>query len=227
MLDISEHNKSFSIPDLNGESRRKLGWIQIVLLLGIVGISTLVYFFHLLPPRYHELLVYFLIMSISCNIIPIPTYPFVLYISPDYAPLLIALVGAVGATLSALLEYYILDFLLGFQRIARIKRNKRYQRYAAYFDRFSFGSVLLASAVPLPVDPVRMLAISRRYARWRFALATFLGRIPRFFLIALLGSHLVYAKRIAVILLVGTLLIEVVRRVWKVLVRQPAVDQSY
>ncbi|HHM23828.1 MAG TPA: DedA family protein [Bacteroidetes bacterium] len=226
MLNLAKDHK-VSYPDLNGESRRKLSWIKISLILGIIALSSAVYFSHLLSPRYHELLVYFLIMSISCNLIPIPTYPFVLYVSPDYAPLLIAFVGAVGATLSALLEYYILDFLLGFRRLARIKENPRYKRYAGYFDRFSFGSVFLASAIPMPVDPVRMLAISRGYEKWRFALATFIGRIPRFFLIALLGSQLVYAKRIAVLLLIGTLALELVRRVWKILIRQPAVDQGF
>lgn len=169
---------------------------------------------------------FFLIMSISCNLIPIPTYAFVLFISHDYALWLIVLVASAGATISALFEYNVVDFIMRFDRIAKLKETKHYQKFASYFDRFSFSSILIASSIPLPVDFIRIMAITRRYPKLKFLAATMLGRIPRFAMIAMMGSQLNHPKVIAVSLVGITLLIELVRRLKKFFQRIPATQRS-
>jgi len=222
--DTKQTDSQFS--RLSYESRKKLSFLKILLFVAIILIGLVVYYLQLVPSKYHELVSYFLVLSVSCNLVPIPTFPIVLYVSHDYAIWMIVLFGSVGASISALIEYNIIDFLMRFDRIAKLKQNGKYQKYAGYFDRFSFRSIMLASLIPLPLDVIRILAITRKYSKWKYLLATFLGRIPRIFIFAFLGSQLAYPKLIAIILLSAMLILELTRRIIKIVQRFPATERS-
>lgn len=221
---IRQNGSHFS--QLSYESRKKLNLVKLFLFLTILFLGFTGYYFQLIPLKYHELMGYFLVMSISCNLVPLPTYVLVIYVSHDYPLWLIVATGAVGATISAMIEYLIIDFLMDFDRFARLKQNGKYKKYARYFDRFSFGSIFLTSVIPLPVDVIRLMAITRRYVKWKYLLATFVGRIPRIFIFAFLGSQLAYSKLIAIILLAATLIFELIRRLIKIYQRVPATERS-
>ena len=139
---------------------------------------------------------------------------------------MIVLFGAIGASISAIIEYFLIDFLMKFDRFAKLKQNGKYRKYASYFDKFSFRSIMLASIIPLPLDVIRVLAITRRYSKWKYILATFLGRIPRIFLLTFLGSQLAYSKIIAIILLAAILIFELTRRIIKIYQRFPAPERG-
>jgi len=226
MLHLNLRNNDSDLSNLSSESKKKLNILKWVLFSSAALLSVLVYYFQLLPSRYQELISYFLVMSISCNLVPIPTYPFILYVSHDYAIWLIVLVGTIGSVISAIIEYNFIDFLMRFDRFARLKETNSYQKYVKYFDRFSFHSIMLASVLPLPLDVIRILAIMRRYAKWKYLVATFIGRIPRILIFAVLGSQLAYSKAIAIALLIITLLIEVIRRVVKLFHRVPVTGRT-
>lgn len=226
MLSYGNRQSDSQFSRLSYESRKKLTFLKIFLFITIVFIGFVVYYLQIVPSKYHVLVSYFLIMSVSCNLVPIPTFPIVLYVSHDYAIWMLVFFGAVGASISAFIEYHIIDFLMRFDRIAKLKQNGKYQKYAGYFDRFSFRSIMLASLIPLPLDVIRILAITRRYSKWRYLLATFLGRIPRIFIFAFLGSQLAYSKLIALILLVAMLLFELSRRIIKIYRRIPLTERS-
>ena len=211
---------------LSIESKKKLNYLKIIIFLGLAFFSYLVYYFQLLPREQHELFSFFLIMSISCNLIPIPTYPIILYISHDYSLWLIVLVGTIGATISALFEYNIVDFIMKFDRVALLTESRRYQKFARYFDRFSFTSIMVASSIPLPLDFIRIMAITRRYPKIKFLLATMLGRIPRFTIVVFLGMQLAHPRVIAGLLIGITLALELTRRLIKLLQRVPAAERS-
>lgn len=226
MLSYNTQHSDSQFSRLSYESRKKLTFLKLFLFIAIILIGFVVYYLQLVPSKYHVLVSYFLVMSVSCNLVPIPTFPIVLYVSHDYAIWMIVLFGAIGASISALIEYNIIDFLMKFDRIAKLKQNGKYQKYAGYFDRFSFRSIMLASLIPLPLDVIRILAITRRYSKWRYLLATFLGRIPRIFIFAFLGSQLAYSKLIAIILLAAMLILELTRRIIKIYHRIPATGKS-
>jgi len=226
MLNFHSQQNGTEFSQLSYESRKKLNYLKVALFLGIILIGFLVYYLGLLPSKYHELMSYFLIMSVSCNFVPIPTFPFVIYVANDYSFWLVVLSGAIGATIASLIEYYVIDLLMRFDKLAKLKHNGKYKKYAKYFDRFSFRSIMLASFVPLPVDVIRLLAITRRYSKVRYLIATFLGRVPRIFIFAFLGSQLAYSKLIAIILLAATLLFELIRRLVKIYNRAAVTSRS-
>lgn len=226
MLSYDTRPSDAQFSRLSYESRKKLTVLKIFLFVAIISIGFIVYYFQLFPAKYHELVSYFLVMSVSCNLVPLPTFPIVLYVSHDYAIWMLVFFGSIGASISALIEYYVIDFLMRFDRIAKLKQNGKYQKYAGYFDRFSFRSLMLASLIPLPLDVIRILAITRRYSMWRYLLATFIGRIPRIFIFAFLGSQLAYSKFIAIILLSVMLIFELTRRIIKIYHRIPVTERS-
>ncbi len=65
-----------------------------------------------------------------------------------------------------------------------IGTNALIQRFQEHF----FLGLLLGGLSPLPFEPFRFLAALSSYNRWRYALATFLGRGGRYYCLALAGS---------------------------------------
>ncbi|NOY76868.1 MAG: VTT domain-containing protein [Calditrichaeota bacterium] len=212
----------FDVPE---EEEKKISIIKWALFIGLALGSFLIYYLKLLPGHYNELLFFFLVFSVSCNFIPFPTYLLVIYISHDFSPFLITGLGSIGATISGLMEYNFFSILLRFDKVSRIRKNGHYQKYAGYFEKFPFFSILVASFLPLPFDFIRIMAITQKYSKWRFAAATFLGRIPRIFIIAYLGKQIPFAKTLVWVLLGGIVLFEVARRSILYFKRQPASDQ--
>lgn len=138
-----------------------------------------------LPGRYANLAGYFLYMSLAFTFFPLNTLWIVLWTATQFPAWLVAVVGAAGTSVANLNDYYLLSYLFEFERIRRIRRRRTYQRAVAWFDRSPFLTLSLFSFLPVPVDVVRLLAISRRYGRVRFTAASFLGRLPRYYLLAL------------------------------------------
>ena len=127
-------------------------------------------------------------------------------------PLAIATVGAVATAVANMHDYYIVTFLYGYQPVSRrwdtrwylrlmkawymrhqpvrrIRTTRWYGRAAAWYNRAPFGTLAAASFLPIPIDVVRLLAISEGYPRLRFALGSVVGRWPRYFLVAFLADQ--------------------------------------
>jgi len=135
--------------------------------------------------RYASLAGYFLYMSIACTFFPLNTLWIVLWMATQFPAWLVAVVGAVGTSAANLNDYYLLSYLFEFDRVKRLRRRPLYQRAVSWLERAPFVTLTAFSFLPVPVDAVRLLAISRRYSRVRFTAATFLGRFPRYLLLAL------------------------------------------
>ena len=73
--------------------------------LGVVFSIGLGYLFFT-GGRHSQLLGYFAYMSIACTLIPLPTPPYVIALGEVFHPGIVALVGAIGNCLAALVEYY-------------------------------------------------------------------------------------------------------------------------
>ena len=98
--------------------------------------------------------------------------------------LLIATVGAIGSTVANLNDYHIFTWILRSRRVAKVRQTRVYQRAAQWFSRSPFFLLVVFNMIPIPVDVVRMLATTYRYARAPFAAANFIGRFFRYGIIA-------------------------------------------
>lgn len=137
-----------------------------------------------------DLLYFALVVSCACQFVPIPIIPAFLWIGRTWNPFLVALVGAAATAVANLHDYCILTALLRVERIDRARDAAWYRRAAEWFKRYPFLTLAVSNVVVLPVDVPRLLAISTRYSRARFVLATLVGRYPRYLFLAALGYEL-------------------------------------
>ena len=139
---------------------------------------------------------YFAYISICCTFCPLPTTPVVLWMAAPVAggglgfdPLLVAVVGAAGTAVANLHDYYLLTFLYRYRHVRRVRATSLYRRFAGWYNRAPFATLAAASFLPIPVDFVRLMAISEGYSRVRFALGSLVGRWPRYLLLAYLADR--------------------------------------
>lgn len=157
------------------------------------------------PPMTGSILMdFFLYMSVACQFFPIPTLPPIAFVAKVFHPILVSAVGALGTCVANLNDYAILGWLFRHQRVKKIRDIQTYRRFLRLFDRYAFLTLAAASFLPIPVDVVRLLAISRAYTYWKYLAATFVGRFPRYLIIAYLGKELP-AKYILILFLISTL----------------------
>ena len=155
--------------------------------------------------RFAKLIGYFLYMSIACTLIPLPTPPYVIAMTEHFHPVLVALVGALGNCLAAFVEYYTISWVLTRSEIRqRLQRNTYYRRFSRFFNRAAFACVIFTGFTPIPFEPFRLAAIFTRYEIKKYLAAVFIGRLARYYLIAILG----YVFDIPMIyLIIGTFLL--------------------
>jgi membrane protein YqaA with SNARE-associated domain len=139
---------------------------------------------------------YLAYMSICCTFCPLPTTPVVLWMAAPAVggglgldPLVVAVLGAAGTAIANMHDYYLLTFLYRYRPVRRVRATLLYKHFAAWYNRAPFATLAAASFLPIPVDFVRLLAISEGYSRARFALGSLVGRWPRYLLLAYLAER--------------------------------------
>lgn len=158
------------------------------------GLFTLVKYFikpgiHLAPSK-SILFDFFLYMCLACQFFPLPTIPAIGFTAKIFSPVLIALVASAGTCIANLNDYAILAWLFRHQKVRKIRDINTYRRLLTFFDRYAFLTLSAAAFLPIPIDVIRLLAISRAYPYWRYIAATFTGRFPRYLILAYLGKEL-------------------------------------
>ena len=147
---------------------------------------------------------YFIYMCVACQFFPIPTLPPIAFTAKIFDPILVAFVGAIGTCVANLNDYVILGWLFRHKKVKKIRDISSYRKLLSFFDRYAFITLSAASFLPIPVDVIRLLAISRAYSFPKYVAAAFVGRFPRYLIIAYVGKELP-AKYILVIFLISIL----------------------
>lgn len=169
-----------------------------------------------------------------CNLfLPLPTaWIILLAASPDGGAfgsawervLAVALVGAGATAIANVNEYHVLSFLFSYGLGGKMRRTRVYQWAVRWFDAAPFQVLALIGFVPIPIDAIRWLAILRRYSRWRFGLAYFVGRALRYLLFA--GFAVLVSLSATEILLIQAAIVAaavLARFAWPRLIRRRAV----
>jgi membrane protein YqaA with SNARE-associated domain len=135
-------------------------------------------------------------LSVACTCLPLPTaWLAILAAAPEAGggfglhPLVVATVGALGTAIGNMHDYYLLTFLYKYEGVDRIRRTRWYLRVAGWYNRAPFGTLAAGSFLPIPIDFVRLLAISEGYSRLKFALGSLVGRWPRYLMFAVMARE--------------------------------------
>ena len=147
---------------------------------------------------------YFLYMSVACQFFPVPTLPPIAFTAKVYPPVLVAFVGALGTVIAYVIDYGILGWLFRHHRVKKVRDMHLYRKLLKFFDKYAFLTVSAAAFLPIPIDVIRWLAISRAYNYWKYLAAAFVGRFPRYLILAYVGKEL-SVKWILIIFVVSLL----------------------
>jgi membrane protein YqaA with SNARE-associated domain len=146
-------------------------------------------------------------LSFACTFLPLPTAWILLWGAREAGPVAVALAGTVGTCIANLHDYHALSALRRLGPLQRALGSGWYAHAAAWFARAPFAALAASSFLPIPVDGVRLLAIAAGYPRPAFVLASFVGRLPRYLVLALLGRELALSNAAIVAVLAATIAI--------------------
>jgi ribonucleoside-triphosphate reductase len=106
-------------------------------------------------------------------------------------PIWIATAGTAGCVVAAILDYALIGWFVNHRLIkTELDDSKGFQIAQRFFSRAPFILILLSALLPVPFYPVKILAIARDYSIGRFVAAVVIGRLPRFYLLALGGQKM-------------------------------------
>ncbi len=121
---------------------------------------------------------------------PVPPDPFIAGGSAlGLHPFVASLVATVASVLGGLTSHT-LGSLLGERVVKRLIGERNFLRGESLFNRYGVWAVLVAGLTPIPFKAVCWLAGIFEMRRLPFLIASFLGRFPRFLLVAYAGDFI-------------------------------------
>ncbi|NOZ62526.1 MAG: VTT domain-containing protein [Calditrichaeota bacterium] len=139
--------------------------------------------------RQSKHLIVLFLYSFPCQflIAIVPHEPVYLYFSKFYQPITVTLVSVAGTVLTEWLNYSTFQFITDLKSFAKVKKSGFVGKLINIFQKAPFLSIWIAGFTPVPFYPFRFLVVLAKYPVWKYLLAVFTSRTPRFFLLALLG----------------------------------------
>jgi ribonucleoside-triphosphate reductase len=89
------------------------------------------------------------------------------------------------------------------QFASKYKKSKSYDRAVKWFNIAPFWSIVIFALTPLPFYLAKFLVFSTGYSMPRFMAGIAVGRLPRFYLLALLGHFLKVPAWMIIVLFSG------------------------
>lgn len=140
-------------------------------------------------------LVWFALVSLpACGplspIIPVAFEPLIFEVSKYEGPIWVTAVSVCIYLYTEYINWHIYRWVLERDRLKTLK-NRRFVRWGVdVFSRGPFVTVVIFAGAPLPFWAARVLALLRGYPVTRFLIAMAIGRTPRLYFLAWVGSQL-------------------------------------
>jgi membrane protein YqaA with SNARE-associated domain len=120
------------------------------------------------------------------------TTPLLLQYSKLHEPWLVALAGGAASTAGSSVQLWLLRWVIGSNHPWTRRFAPSREKLAATLEKYpsaSFLALMVARATPLPDAPLKLVAAAVRYPIPLYAAAIFLGALPYYFVLALLGHR--------------------------------------
>lgn len=133
------------------------------------------YFFYAIPAH--------LLVSVLAN------EPALFAAAKEATPLAVAIAGTLGCVVAIILDYALIGWFVTRRLIkTEIDDSKGFRVAQRFFGKAPMLLIVLSALLPVPFFPVKILGIIRDYPLPRFILGIVVGRLPRFYLLALAGQ---------------------------------------
>lgn len=120
----------------------------------------------------------------------VPHEPMILYFGKFYSPFTVGFVTIASTLLTEALNYSTFKYVADLKAFDKVHRSKFMKKLISYFNKAPFTALLIAAFTPVPFYPFRFMVVMARYPIWKYLLATFLARTPRFFILAYIGHSI-------------------------------------
>lgn len=128
--------------------------------------------------------------------LPATYEPILILFGRLYPPVLLALIGTAANLVAEYLNYQLFKDLMARRALDRVTNDPRLLRLVTLFNRRPFLTTWFISWSPIPDWTIRILAPLSRYPVRPWLAAMGLGRFPRFWLLASLGTWIHFDTRI-------------------------------
>ncbi len=137
----------------------------------------------------------------------VPHEPVFLYFSKYYAPIIATVVSLSSTLLTEVVNYSTFKFVVDLKSFERIRYSGFVKKLIEGFNRAPFLALWVAGFTPIPFYPFRFLVVLANYPIYKYILAVFLSRAPRFYLLALFGHAFKIPDYLLVVLFVSLILV--------------------
>jgi len=168
-------------------SRKTLGRILLVVIVVAVTTCIFVYRDQVTDLQSLGYAGAFLVALISSATIflPVPGIALIYALGQSMNPVLLGLVAGAGSALGEITGY-----TAGFSGQAVLENNRFYPRLERWMRRRGSIVIFVLSLVPNPFfDIAGAIAGALRYPLWKFLAVCFLGKTPRYVLVAFAGAY--------------------------------------
>lgn len=117
----------------------------------------------------------------------VPHEPVLLYFGKFFTPITVALVAIIGTVLTEMLNYSTFKYVTDLRIFTKIQQRSAVKKTIQFFNKAPFLTLWVAGITPIPFYPLRFLVVLARYPLFKYVLAIFLSRFPRFFILAYLS----------------------------------------
>jgi membrane protein YqaA with SNARE-associated domain len=117
----------------------------------------------------------------------VPHEPVLFYFSKFHPAWLVTTVAVAGTLLTELLNYSCFSFFADLQFFEKVRKTRWVGYLVKLFNKAPFLALWIAGFTPVPFYPFRFLVVLASYPVWKYLLAVFLSRTPRFLIFALVG----------------------------------------
>jgi membrane protein YqaA with SNARE-associated domain len=115
----------------------------------------------------------------------LPHEPAVVYAGAIYSPVLVALVGGFATMFASIIDHALFTRAFQIDRVAAIKKTWIMRYTTNLFNRAPWWTVVFFALTPVPFYPIRLVAPMANYSMFGYVSAVLVGRIPRYFLLAM------------------------------------------
>jgi len=120
--------------------------------------------------------------------------PALLYTAKFHSPEAVTLASIAGCIVGGVLDYWVIGPLLYLERVRKCYAGRRWHDRVVRYFRVAPSLTIAAGALsPLPFVAFKALAISSGYPMRRYLVAMTLARIPRYYVLAMFGSVVMFS----------------------------------
>jgi len=147
--------------------------------------------------------------------LPVGLEPVLMLYGRLYPAWQVALVAGGASACAEVISLHLVRGVMAMRLLGRARDSVQGSRMMGLFNRQPAAAVALAAISPIPDWITRTLAAVARYPAWRYVLADTLGRLPKLWLPAALGTVIAIPDRWLAGVAVGTMVFGGAAGLWK------------